>query len=387
MGARPLKRAIDRYLLAPLAMTIVKHQYPQGDQFLFVSTQRDRLRVQFVDPDAPPEAAEVYGGEESLDDLVTGPAAATVDEAALDAIRTMRLENIVLQARGSAAEIECMRAHVAALQGTVEDEAWQAAKKDSLAQMSSVDFWNSPRRFSVLGEAEYLDRIEAGVSRSASLFQRLAGTGGDGRRHYPVDLVRQLGQQLFLLCVACDDVAQSREHEAFLALESSGPAAEASAFGKRLGDMYQAWARKRRMQCVVLDESSSGATPYRLMLAVSGYGAHSLLESESGLHVYEVPEGDSGRFQRHQARVRVVPQPDEPVQGKGSDRRARLLVQAREVLNKSGAPQRRIVRRYRDTPSPLVRDGVRGWRTGRIDLVLAGNFDLFCATGEAESVH
>ncbi len=123
------------------------------------------------------------------------------------------------------------------------------------------------------------------------------------------------------------------------------------------------------------------------MLAVSGYGAHSLLESESGLHVYEVPEGDSGRFQRHQARVRVVPQPDEPVQGKGSDRRARLLVQAREVLNKSGAPQRRIVRRYRDTPSPLVRDGVRGWRTGRIDLVLAGNFDLFCATGEAESVH
>ncbi len=75
--------------------------------------------MQFVDPDAPPEAAEVYGGEESLDDLVTGPAAATVDEAALDAIRTMRLENIVLQARGSAAEIECMRAHVAALQGMV----------------------------------------------------------------------------------------------------------------------------------------------------------------------------------------------------------------------------------------------------------------------------
>jgi hypothetical protein len=27
-------------------------------------------------------------------------------------------------------------------------------------------------------------------------------------------------------------------------------------------------------------------------------------------------------------------------------------------------------------PSPLVRDSVRGWRTGRLDRVLAGDFDL-----------
>ena len=36
----------------------------------------------------------------------------------------------------------------------------------------------------------------------------------------------------------------------------------------------------------------------------------------------------------------------------------------------------RIVRRYRRTPSPLVRDGVRGYRTGRLDRVLAGDFDV-----------
>jgi ATP-dependent Clp protease ATP-binding subunit ClpC len=34
------------------------------------------------------------------------------------------------------------------------------------------------------------------------------------------------------------------------------------------------------------------------------------------------------------------------------------------------------VRRYRRDPSPLVRDAVRGWRTGRLDSVLAGDFDL-----------
>jgi ATP-dependent Clp protease ATP-binding subunit ClpC len=35
-----------------------------------------------------------------------------------------------------------------------------------------------------------------------------------------------------------------------------------------------------------------------------------------------------------------------------------------------------IVRRYRAQPSPLVRDAQDGWRTGRLDLVLGGDFDL-----------
>jgi hypothetical protein len=35
-----------------------------------------------------------------------------------------------------------------------------------------------------------------------------------------------------------------------------------------------------------------------------------------------------------------------------------------------------IVRRYRDRPSPLVRDAALGWRTGRLDLVLGRHFDL-----------
>jgi ATP-dependent Clp protease ATP-binding subunit ClpC len=36
-----------------------------------------------------------------------------------------------------------------------------------------------------------------------------------------------------------------------------------------------------------------------------------------------------------------------------------------------------VVRRYRREPSPLVRDAVRNYRTGLIDRVLGGDFDLF----------
>jgi ATP-dependent Clp protease ATP-binding subunit ClpC len=40
-----------------------------------------------------------------------------------------------------------------------------------------------------------------------------------------------------------------------------------------------------------------------------------------------------------------------------------------------------IVRRYREEPSPLVRDSGKGWRTGRFDLVVNGDFDLFSDAG------
>ena len=36
----------------------------------------------------------------------------------------------------------------------------------------------------------------------------------------------------------------------------------------------------------------------------------------------------------------------------------------------------RICRRYREGASALARDNVKGWRSGRLDRVLAGEFDV-----------
>ena len=52
MGARPLKRAIDQYLIAPLAATIVEQRFPEGDQFVFVRSDGQAIQAEFVDPDA-----------------------------------------------------------------------------------------------------------------------------------------------------------------------------------------------------------------------------------------------------------------------------------------------------------------------------------------------
>ena len=52
MGARPLKRAIDQYVVAPLAAIIVEKRFPEGEQFLFVRSDGKGIQAEFVDPDA-----------------------------------------------------------------------------------------------------------------------------------------------------------------------------------------------------------------------------------------------------------------------------------------------------------------------------------------------
>jgi ATP-dependent Clp protease ATP-binding subunit ClpC len=88
------------------------------------------------------------------------------------------------------------------------------------------------------------------------------------------------------------------------------------------------------------------------------------------LHVFELPDTD-GSFLRQSARVRAMPQPFKPrpvLQSEADFARACLANVQPSVNN--------IVRRYREQPSPLVRDSVSGWRTGRLDQVLGGDFDL-----------
>ena len=68
--------------------------------------------------------------------------------------------------------------------------------------------------------------------------------------------------------------------------------------------------------------------------------------------------------------MRIAPQPPEP-----AATRATLLAQATVALAAAGDATT-IVRRYRDGAAPLVRDSVRGFRTGRVERVYAGHFDV-----------
>ena len=78
-------------------------------------------------------------------------------------------------------------------------------------------------------------------------------------------------------------------------------------------------------------------------------------------------------MQRYRTRVKVAPQPETPL----SEDLREALSQAKEALEGIPDETTAIVRLYRESPSPLVRDKVRGWKTGHLGRVLDGDFDLF----------
>ncbi|MBW1881208.1 MAG: ATP-dependent Clp protease ATP-binding subunit, partial [Deltaproteobacteria bacterium] len=342
LGARPLKRAIEHHLLAPLAMTIVEHRFPEGDQFLFVRADDDGLSVEFVDPDADDGDVEVWDSQAPPAELEPG--------------------GIALQPRGTAGEVACLRSRYERLQSEAQSEEWQAAKQAALASMAEDGFWSTTERYEVLRGYEYRDRIEVALSTAGRMLRRL----GRGSRH-PRALVARLAQQIYLVDHACTDVREGRKSDCFLLVEQAEQTGtepgDRQRFFQRLRDMYTSWGRQRRMQTEVLADD-----PERFVMAVTGFGAWTILAPEHGLHVEESPREKGRRFNRATVRVRVAARPDEPA-APGS-----LQAQALKTLDRPGKLE--VVRRYRHAPSPLVRDSVRGWRTGRVDQVLGGNFDL-----------
>lgn len=362
LGARPLKRAVERYLLSPLAAAIIRHQFPEGDQFLFISCSGDGLRVEFVDPDLDDEDQEE-----------AKPSAPSPEETAAGGSDLAK--SILLQPGGSLHELAALRGLLDGIEAQINSEEWQHRKHTLFTRIEQSEFWSSPERYSVLGLLETTDRIEKGKERASGLLARLDRQAV--KDSLPRRLLALLAQNIYLLTTACDDVTQDRPRDAFLMVEAHGEgqsdAAGAVSFARQVADMYESWAKKRNMRLTRMYRSNPRSDfEMRALYSVSGYGAYSILEQEYGLHVRERPGGARQAQQRDTIHVSVIPQPDEPLPSPAS----RAIAVAERAFENSRHRTPEVVRRYREAPSPLVRDTARGWRTGRIDLVLGGDFDL-----------
>ena len=337
LGARPLKRAVERYLLAPLASAIVSRSFPEGEQFLFITAREDRIQVTFVDPDADEGEPPAPPPSSSL-----------------------RLERLVLGPGGGPEERAFLQAETERLKVIIEGDGWLGRKELDLDSMRSEAFWESPERFAVLARIEYVDRVQAAFRTAEKLAARLSRLSRNG--HGPArDLVELLAERLYLLDRACAEADAADPSDAYLEIRTAGFDRLEEEFATQLRDMYEAWARRRGMRVQPLWSDGSH------LFAVSGIGAYRILSPEHGLHVFESPQGE-GSFERVAVHVTVAPRVPAAPETDAKDQ-ARQALAERVVSNA-------IVRRYRAKPSPLVRDSVRDWRTGRLDRVLDGEFDV-----------
>ena len=335
LGARPLKRAVERFVLAPLAMAIAERQFPEGEQFLFLTAGEERIDVTFVDPDEDDEPA-------------SAPAPLAVADLALG--------RLVAEPQGTTDEVDFLREQRDRLGPLVE--SWSGRKSDALAAMAEPGFWERPDRTQVLGFVEYVDRLEAAWRTGVRLTSRLE-RGNGGRP--AAKAVRIVAQRLYVLDRALDGLGLGQPADAFVRVTAASEDSDAIAFARELVVMYESWADARGMR----RERVAGAEGETL--AISGLGAYPILAPESGIHVLEEPAGEYG-IRRSKVRVAVVAQSLAAGDGERDD--------PDTAFSRPRGRRPGIVRRYRREPSPLVRDSVRGWRTGRIDRVFAGDFDV-----------
>jgi ATP-dependent Clp protease ATP-binding subunit ClpC len=349
MGARPLKRAIDQYLIAPLAATIVERRFPEGDQFVFVRSDGRAIQAEFVDPDgdaraspAPPEAG------------VAG--------------KPLALPEMILAASGSAAEVKALAREHAGVEEAFASPQWGELKASLADRMTAADFWSRPDRHVTLARLALMDRVKTAAATAEGLRARLAkGTERTGK--HSRELVARLALQLHLLNEGIRDTLESAPIEVALriepAMEKPSEHQATRAWCQQLLDMYRGWAGNRHMQLTTIADGERNL-PW---LLISGFGAHRLLVQEIGLHVLEAEE-EKGRVA---ARVRLAVAPLGDLAG------GRLRAALAEAFARGPQPHQ-VVRRYRSEPSPLVRNMNGSWRTGKLDAVLRGDFDLIAAS-------
>ncbi len=205
LGARPLKRAVEQHLLAPLATAIVEQSVPAGEQFLLVSASREAgIAVTFVDPDADaPEQAERRE-----------PA-----EAAPTDVRT-----IAFAPRADPRTTKFLLDELGRTASAIRTDDIQGRKQAALEAINAPDFWERDDRFETLARAEYLDRLEAALKTAERLGERLARTGGRNGEG-TTDLVRLLANRLHVLDSAVAGLHADAPEQVFLRIR---PAADKS---------------------------------------------------------------------------------------------------------------------------------------------------------------
>ena len=363
LGARPLRRAVEKFALTPIAQEILIHDIPKGDQFLFVRSDGKKIEVDFVDPDAATqeaEEAELPPVEISGEDLRSGSEA---------------VARVALRGSGRLEEVMILADRVEVLDGRIESEEWDNARNGDMKQMTEAGFWDSQDRLPVLASAELRDRIESGTCTARSLLDRLGGDAENSRDRYPSEVIRRLAMQIHLLENALQVLDENLPQDAFIRItpvkrdkESSEDSAE---WAKQVKEMVTTWATKRNMKLQECENPQGDQAPDGAWVAaVNGFAAYSLLEPLAGIHELERPEASRNDRRLH-VRIEVVPRP----LGIAPSSDAGLATQASEVLT-AGSSIDEVVRRYRIGENPKLVDLRQGWRCASPGDALAGDFDL-----------
>ena len=348
LGARPLKRAIEQYLLAPLATAIVNHNFPKGDQFLLVSRgKKDQLQVQFIDPDEPE-----YTWKEKMKLL----------QHHEQKSKSLDLKSILKDTYGSLAEFTCIKKEFDSLQDAYYDSGISSKKEELMEEMAQPGFWQSDHKQDILSQIEYFDRFNAALETSEKLVERLEDPD-KVRLHYDPSLLKKLAQRIYLLQASLRSYQQEEPQDALLRLSYEE---QDAAWGKQITGMYIDWAKRRKMHFDKIYSGEDEAGPFTIY-HFSGFGCYAILKKEHGVHLKEKKSSESRMVEKAKVRVVVLPLDSSEYH---------LLEQPAQIAQRfESHSSMQVVRRF-NLESKQCKDVINKWQTGLVDKVLKGMFDI-----------
>ncbi len=297
-GARPLKRAVERLALMPIARKLVGMKPNRGPALLRLLPAGDKIALKVV-YDRPSK----YSGSRP---------AATVE--IVDPVDGTRRKQ---SATDVARIIERLSSVVDFLVDESQNQGLAEQRSRIVGRTGAVDFWDNPAvARQDLSRLYQLERTLEGIEQLRASARSLPADLTRVRKNNDVRALERIADQSAQLLnqgeilnyvISCQDV-QDR-CDVFVVFHETGPADDGPI--DKLIDCYQNWARRKGFEARLIHEQEDAESRESVLL-VEGVAVYGMLKNESGIHEFVWEKtADSARRVSWVA-VRVMPVLDEP---------------------------------------------------------------------------
>jgi ATP-dependent Clp protease ATP-binding subunit ClpC len=295
-GARPLKRAVERMALLPIARQMVKLGGAAAPRIVRLQPVGDAIQVKIVDQQ--PQL----------------PQSVRVDIAHPYRQRTTKvtLEQLRERAAAIGPRVEALEAHC-------RTNSLAEHKAELLQRATQADFWNDRAAARhVLSEISRIERVCDAVERVRNrvdeLLRHLHCRNVNGAEASLAKLAEQVVDverdvTMVEYGTHCQGPLDSADAIVCIARVDDDPAEDDPA--GLLGEMYINWARRHGFQPTVLHELLAGEkTTRELVVLVTGVSLYGVLRGEAGIHEFLYGKTSKGPKRSVFCSVRVLPVSD-----------------------------------------------------------------------------
>lgn len=300
-GARPLKRAVERLALLPVARQLVQMTGEDAKPMLRLLPAGERITIRVID-DPASRKSDALGRGVKVHDPVRGRD---------DRLKPDQIEQELLGLRTATDMLErqCVDARLEEQKSTLVEQSFRP------------DFWDDPAQASDARDEIYrIERILDAVDKVRSEVNQVAEQHTSAVRAKDADRLAEVAERIRGVRQHCEVVQyslQCRDRldrcDAFVsiaALDESNVVTD-DVVGQ-IADMYCNWARLKGFEARIIHEDLISAKLTReIVLVVEGIAIYGLLAAEEGIHELIYGRTAHSEKQSKFVRVRVLPLVDD----------------------------------------------------------------------------